>query len=172
MRLKSILNAIITTSIALISCSKSYNCVDPGIKPTFVGFTMTELDSLVLRQYKPNTNFQTLLGISSYNNYRLDYFQSNDTIRVFFSNPFVQIVPGYDWQLYIPSKNRIVSISNITSNHKTGYGNWGIFKIDPGTGSLPCENDIFSYQVDGKEINVSSNDSLANAHYYGFFINN
>ena len=61
---------------------------------------------------------------------------SNDTLIVFVNeSPIQTINENYDWQIYIPTKNRIVTISNIiTNNHEGRKG---------------CKDEIISFIQDG-----------------------
>ena len=157
-------------SCTLLSCTKSYNCADPVIRIGFIGFKQSDLDTLIVRQFKANTNFQTLIdtNLVMYQ-YNAMFTVSNDTITMFSQNPQSQIRNGYDWLVYIPAKNRTVAISNIVGDHKTGGRNWGIFSLDPGP---PCINDLFTAKVDSQQINIPKiTDTIGNTSYY-LFINN
>ena len=91
-------------------------------------------------------NFQTLLDTLIIINGGRGYFlTSNDTTIAGFSN----IMAGFDWQLYMPAKNKTVSITNIESEKRKGKRGYGIFSMDPGT---DCINNIFSAKVDNQVV--------------------
>jgi hypothetical protein len=121
--------------------TKTAACVDPVIEPSFVGYSMSDIDTMIIRMYKANDNFNTLLdtfkiancsGSSSDSNscYSSYYTASSDTINIFIqpgynesstsSNLYCQIRKGYDWSIYMPSIDQADSISNITIEQETG----------------------------------------------------
>jgi hypothetical protein len=95
------------------------------------------------------------------------YQTSNDTTTVFVSDASnsgeLGIKAGYDWQIFIPSINRTVFVSEIRSEKKTGKLSSGIFSMDK---VPPCTNSIFSAKMDNQIINLS--DSAG----YHLFIHN
>ncbi|MFL5740610.1 MAG: hypothetical protein ACJ75B_10365 [Flavisolibacter sp.] len=134
------LPALILTSV--FSCHLKHDCVDNYINPAFIGFLPSDIDSFVLRKYKPNDNFQHLLDtILVIDKYASIYTASNDTTVVYVnsSDPSHLITPGFDWQVYIPAKNKTVQISSITSTETEGPGR-------------TCYNPINSFNMDGQII--------------------
>ena len=87
-----------------------------------------------------NDNFQHLLDTTSViNQYASVYTVSHDTTIVYVnsSDPTDWIRPGFDWQLYIPAKNRTVQVSSILSTQVEGKGR-------------VCLNPINSFLLDGQ----------------------
>ena len=138
--------AIILLVILLTSCTKEYDCVDTSISPAFVGYSISDIDTFVTRKFIIGDNFQTLIDTLIIVNFGSGYFlTSGDTTVVYFSN----IKAGFDWQLYIPAKNKTVSITNIESEKRKGKRGYGIFSMDPGA---DCINNIFSAKIDNQKI--------------------
>jgi len=88
--------------------------------PEFIGFSAGELDTVVVRSYPLNDNF--LHPIDSMIFTRTEtpgmYITSNDTTFValnHISGPLKYIMPGHDWQIYLPAINRTISFSAINS---------------------------------------------------------
>jgi hypothetical protein len=117
-------------------------CLRNHINPALIGFSPADIDTLVLRAYKPNDSYLHLIDtVLIVNGYSAIYTTTNDTTVVFVndSNPGNWISPGFDWQIYIPAKNRIVSVSNIVSGETSGPGR-------------ACLNPINSFIQDGQHI--------------------
>lgn len=95
-------------------------CSNQYITPAFVGFSIYDLDTLIVREYKKDDNFLDLLDtvLISFDPNVLSFSTSNDTTIVvlnFISGEAKYIFPDHDWQIYIPAQNMTVSISNIIS---------------------------------------------------------
>lgn len=151
--------------IILPACTKEYNCGDIPIQPAFIGFAASDIDTFILRKFELNNNYQNLIdtfiirkGDSA------PYQMSNDTTTVFVSDASnsgeLGIKAGYDWQIFIPSINRTIFVSEIRSEKKTGKLSSGIFSMDKGP---ICTNSIFSAKMDNQIINFSDS-----AGYYLF----
>jgi hypothetical protein len=143
--------AIILVIILLTSCTKEYDCVDTQISPAFVGYSSSDIDTFVIRKFKISDNFQTLLDTSVITRSLSGHYEtSNDTTIVSISISPNPIKADFDWQLYIPAKNKTVLISNIVSEKRKGKRGFGIFSMDPGS---DCINNIFSAKIDNQHIN-------------------
>ena len=149
-----------------VSCTKEYDCTDLQIRPAFISFSPSDIDTFVLRKFKPADNFQHLIDtfIVTYG-YNANYQVSNDTTTVFVTDGKNGIKAGFDWQIFIPAKNKTVFVSDIVSEKKTGKRGHGIFSMDPTPG---CTNDIFSAKMDNQLINFSN---PVTAGYYLFIHN-
>ena len=106
--------------LALTSCNRTVPCSNQYITPAFVGFILSDLDTLVVRKYKKDDNFNTLLDTALIisNSNVLSSGSSNDTTIVllnYISGEEKYIFPDHDWQIYIPAKNMVVSISKFIS---------------------------------------------------------
>lgn len=160
MRVRSIITTLFS-SILISSCTKGYDCIDLQIQPVFINFLPSDLDTFVLRKFKAADNYQTLIDtfVVKYGYYGL-YQTSNDTTSVLVTDGKNGIKARFDWQLFIPAKNKTVLISDIISEKKTGKRGYGIFSMDPGPS---CTNDIFSAKMNNQIINFSNSDTAR--HY-------
>src|SRR5215217_1929453 len=108
---------VLMMSLVVISrCN--YPCQKNYISPVFIGYSQADIDTIVLRAYMPNDNFQHLIDTFIYNNCCATiYTTRGDTTVVYLnsSNPDHWISAGFDWQIYIPAKNKTVSITKIVS---------------------------------------------------------
>ncbi len=132
-----------------ISCK--YPCGNNEVKTSFINFSPVQLDTIVIRAYQPHDNFQHLTDtiLITKNDGRSVYTIRNDTtfIAINDSNPLHNIFPGNDWQIYIPSIRKTISISNITSENNEG--------------GKKCRNPITSFIQDGQLVHPT----YVNSHY-------
>ncbi len=154
--------------IILPACTKEYNCNDTPIQPAFIGFAASDIDTFILRKFKSNNNYQNLIDTFVIKSGGYSPYQtSNDTTTVFVSDAGnsgeLGIKAGYDWQIFIPSVNKTVFISEIRSEKKTGKLSYGIFSMDK---AGLCTNSIFSAKMNNQTINFSDS-----AGYYLFIHN-
>ena len=107
--------SIIFIFLFLHSCNRP--CSDNYINPVFVGFAPSDIDTFILKEYKPNDNYTHLIDtfLITLNGKLSVATTSNDTTIVsLYINDFPSYIhSGYDWQIYIPAKNKTVTISNI-----------------------------------------------------------
>jgi hypothetical protein len=118
--MKKIILIVLISHIALSGCHRTVPCSNQYITPVFVGFKISDLDTLVIREYKKDDNFIDLLdtALIATDNTVLSSGTSNDTTIVLLNQISGQekyIFPDHDWQIYIPATNMIVSMSNFVS---------------------------------------------------------
>ena len=111
---------IVLCAAAFTNCKRTVPCNDHFITPAFIGFALSDLDSVIIRQFKKEGNFQQLIdtAILSFDTSYLKSISSNDTTFVLLNHISGQekyIFPDHDWQLFITSKNLTYSISAILS---------------------------------------------------------
>ena len=132
------------------SCCMKHSCGNPNITPIFVGFSLSDIDTFIIRKYKQNDNFLHVLDTLTITNSPRSissYSSSNDTTLVYLDAISLgqqYIVPGNDWQIYLPKINRTISISNIVCP-QTESGCYSI-GVEPGG----CTNVITSIVQDGQ----------------------
>lgn len=136
--------------IALISCNRVIPFADQYITPAFVGFNLSDLDTLVVREYKKDDSFHNVLdsAVIITNRDVLASNSSSETTVVVFnhiSGEAKYIFPDHDWQIYIPAQNRVISMSKFdsprTNENCTSGGD-----LCPG-----CTNPIRSFLQNGQE---------------------
>lgn len=153
--------AVLIVLIFLESCTQEFDCANEQIQPAFINFSLPDLDTLVLRKFQPGNNYQNM--IDTFNviyGYHAQYLISNDTTIIFINDCKNGIKAGYDWQLFIPAKNKTIFISDIVSEKKTGKCGSGIFSMDKfGCG---CFNNVFSVKKDSQLISFSTADTARN----------
>lgn len=135
-------------------CTKKYDCENAQIPVAFINYPAADMDSFVLRKFKANENYRslldTLLVVSGQNTYNSS---ANDTTYLMVTDGKNGIKAGFDWQIFIPATNKTVLISNIISENKTGKRGYGIFSMDPAPG---CINNIYSVVIDNNPVNFTT----------------
>ena len=128
--------------VVLSSCGPNM-CRDQYITPVFIGFELSDLDTIVVRQYEKGSNFHQLIDtalVTSDTTFLKSKATVNDTTFVllnYISGREKYIFPDHDWQIYLPATNLTVSISNIVSPKTEGYSK-----------PLVCTNPINSFIQD------------------------
>jgi hypothetical protein len=135
-----------TMLIFFSSCNRTIPCSNVPISPAFVGFNITDIDTLIIREYRKDDNFQHLYDTALITNdpHVARYTTSHDTTIVVLnviSGEDKYILPNSDWQIYIPAKDTTISISNISSPQIT----YSCFGDDCG-----CANPIDSFRQNGQ----------------------
>ena len=110
----------ITFIISLAGCSREYNCTNENLHLSFIGFLKSDIDTLIIKKYAANNNFQQLINTVQFAIDTTGILQTNDTISFGGAAINNMIQYGNDWQIIIPSKNITVTISNIISPQEQG----------------------------------------------------
>ncbi|HSC36554.1 MAG TPA: hypothetical protein VLD19_01735, partial [Chitinophagaceae bacterium] len=115
--------------IVFCSCGRDVDCADSIIQPTFIGYSLADVDTMVLRRYKAGDGFNTLIDtflITTLNGRGTYVIAGRDSIQVYTSGVYGSngeqlnaIHVGYDWKLYIPATNKTVAITGIVSEHNS-----------------------------------------------------
>lgn len=156
---------IIFLSFVAAGCTKEFPCTDNQIQTAFVGFPAAQIDTFVLRKFKANDNFQTLIDtiLVTYGGSSGVYSTSNDTTSVSVNDGINGITAGFDWQVYVPARNKVVFVSDIKSEKKTGNCRKSIFSVD-GPGCY-CINKVFSANQDNQLVTFSNSPDAINTIY-------
>ena len=145
---------IFLTLLTIISsCSREYNCEDTSITPVFIKFQPADIDTLVIRKYAINSNFTNQLdsGIIEFGRSG-NYISQNDTTIIQSYSEKLSVKNGFEWQIYIPAKNKSINITDIKSENR-------IEKCSTGFSSklnCACTNQIFSCKKDNVQVNFSA----------------
>jgi hypothetical protein len=135
----------------ITGCRRTVPCLNQYITPAFVGFKLSDLDTLVIREFKKDDNFLTLLDTMLFitDSTILLAGSSNDTTIVllnFISGEEKYIFPDHDWQIYIPAKNMTDSMWNFVSPQTEQ-------KCTLGGDLCPtCSNPINSFLQNGQQV--------------------
>ncbi len=131
--------SIILLSIIFSSCAKC-PCIDQDLDPNFIGFEVSEVDTVIIRKYAKNNNFNNLIDTAFFDEKTSFTIQKNsDTISFPVRSGNFSINKNYDWVLFLPSINRNFKISDIISPQVSL----------PCPNKLQCINPIHSLSIDG-----------------------
>ena len=107
----------ILCAFILIFSACQYDCGVSGLSLIFVGYSNADVDTIVLRKFTGGQRFANLLDtvLITNDHVKFTYGQLNDTTGVFplYYRDNERPIPGFDWEVYIPSQNRTIKISNI-----------------------------------------------------------
>jgi hypothetical protein len=94
------------------------------IIPAFIGFSKSQMDTVILRRFTPGENFANLIDSVIITDPSLDtnccstfiYSRMGDTTLIFNRyDTIADIRAGYDWQIYIPNTRSTINITDIES---------------------------------------------------------
>ncbi len=142
---------IFISAILITGCDRTFPCYNQFVTPAFIGFKLSDLDTVIVREYEKGNNFSHLLdtAIIISDTTFLKSATSNDTTIILLnhiSGEEKEIFPDHDWQIYIPAQNLVVSMSNFASPQKTKKCLIG-GDLCPG-----CSNPIDSFLQNGQKI--------------------
>jgi hypothetical protein len=137
-------------SLFIFGCTRTYNCGNVNLQTAFINFEKNDLDTIIFRKYPTGNNFMDLIDSTVLVYDSTTFHQSNDTFYVQ-SYPLDGIKYGNDWQIYIPAKNKIISISDI--NSKQIKGKCGTLGEPLG---CHCSNSVNSIKVNNQTVDLSN----------------
>lgn len=147
--------------IIVSSCKREYSCNNDTVKLIFIGYTKADVDTLIVKKYAVNTNFQQLQDSMIITLDTTGITQNNDTISFDLNTPNNIIQFGSDWEVLIPSINKTVAISNIVSPQEQGKCGAGYLdKV-----ACVCYNSIQSLLQDGQTISYPARDTSFNGYH-------
>lgn len=132
---------VIIFCILLIYNSCTFWCGNGFINLAFIGFSQNDIDTIILKKYEPNNAYSHFIDSVVIDEQVARYTVRNDTtiLHVSIGDLNYYIERNFDWQVYIPAKNKTVFISNITSEDVKGT-------------NKRCLDPITSFVQDGQTI--------------------
>ena len=128
-------------------------CDNGNIKLGFIAFSDTATNSVIIRQFKKTSDFQTLVDTVLITQTSIAYKKSHDTLQVEYSfnkkNGYTSSTYGltseYDYEIYLPAIDKIFRISDIDEEYKMQKKG---FTSD----NSSCDNYIKAYSINGQKI--------------------
>lgn len=118
---------LLVVILSFFSCQPRPNCQRNQINPVFIGFTASEIDTIIIRKYTVNENFSNLLDTllidttyAFHYSYRYTVNHDSTILNIIVDTPQSAIVAGYDWKIFIPARNKTISISGIENGAHMG----------------------------------------------------
>jgi len=128
-------------SVALFSC-KDCPCIKAQLKFDLIGFSDSEADTIILRRFDLNGNFNLLKDSFLLHNNR--YTRLNDTLKLVAYTGDALLESNYNYEIFFPATGSLYRIFEI--NEPISYQNCGgIFATD----KVACENVITSCNLNG-----------------------
>lgn len=149
---------------------KNTPCSDSYLIPVFIGFTSSDIDTVVYRAYIPNDNFNHLVDtvlIITGGGWKLhdsdSLFVSTGGTGMVGSNTvkygYQDLTSGHDWSIYLPAIDTTIYISEIVDS---------VWESKQYLGNV-CWNPIKSCVVNGKFTKIEYMD-YGYAPYYGYML--
>jgi len=133
--------SLIVLSVALHSC-KECPCIKAQLKFDLIGFSDSEADTIILRRFDLNGNFNLLKDSFLLHNNR--YTRFNDTLKLVAYTGDALLESNYNYEIFFPATGNLYRIFEI--NEAIAYQNCGgIFATD----KVVCGNEIKSCNVNG-----------------------
>jgi hypothetical protein len=146
LQMKQTILVLLVIIMALAACNR-VACTASGIIPVFVGFSVSDLDTLIIREYERGNNFATPIDTNVVISDKAYGFTSlHDTVFVgqtTFYEGKQYFLADHDWQLYIPAQNITVSFSNFDSPQT--HEEYPLISDIGG-----CTNPIYSFEQNGQ----------------------
>lgn len=149
-----------------ISCTtKDVECTNPRMEAYFIGYTVPELDTLIIRKYRNDGTFTQKLDsmIFIHNNGLNTLFQNGDTIAMAAYREEFNIKADFDWQIIIPSINKTINIGPFTIEQKKGKCRSGLFNFT--RVNCDCPNNVKILKLNSQTITFPEN-----KYYLPFYI--
>jgi len=146
---------LIISILFFTSCGKTYQCPKDSLITTYISYTDSEIDTIILRRFKFGSNYGTRIDSTILTASNCQFHKVSDTVTLFPIDENIRINDDYDWQVFNPFDQKTVSISNIKFQmQETKRG--GLFRMDPAN----CVSYIISYNRDNTIVNSIGSDSL------------
>lgn len=117
------------------------------LNPSFVSFDSSETDTIILRRYAKNTNFNSFLDSTVLTPQNADFHFNVDTLSITSDTTKAKLVSYFDYILYLPSLNRSDSIQNIYETRDTKEGGHDL--------KCNCVNQVLFYQLNRDTLPIS-----------------
>lgn len=147
---------VIAFIVIVTGCNKDLACSDGVISLHLIKYTSQEIDTLILTQSEPGNSQQIINTRTLIKDQNMVHIVKGDTISIQESLEFIS--QSFDWQITIPSVNRIIKITSIEGERRTE-------RVGTFTTDAFCQNRLFSCVVDGIKITFPERNSGKNEIY-------
>jgi hypothetical protein len=135
---------IIALIVFLTSCGKKHPCAKENLLPAYVSYADTEIDTIILRRFRPGSNFAQKIDSVMLTSNNCQFYRNADTVilaPLYTANIFND---EYDWQIFNPFDKKTVSVSDMKFQILESRSR-GLFGMDPGS---VCISPLISYNRD------------------------
>jgi len=141
---KAIITFLPIFLIIFISC-KECPCTPAELRFDLIGFSNTEADTFIIREFEPNGNFSIKKATFLISNPAFARF--NDTLRIVAVPGTSLLKSQFDYEIFFPGSNSLFRITEINEQRST-QNCGGIFSTD----KVGCYNTIKSLKINGTVI--------------------
>lgn len=141
--------SILLLTFLLLSCGKKYECEKENLPSAFVGYADAEIDSVVLRRFKPGTAFSQQADSVLLSPANVFFSRHGDTVEFSPNAADLRLNGSYDYQLVNLFDHKITTLTDMAfriTERKSG----GIFSMDPGY----CASPLTGYKLNGAFVTV------------------
>lgn len=140
--------------LVLVSCGSKYTCPNQSLLPSFIGYKVTEVDSLILKRFAPGSNFTQLTDSFFYDVRNAYLRQHGDTVDVSFTGNSKRIDDDAEYRVQNVFDGKTVSIAGMRFEKKEerGHSLFGWDSFDA------CVSPVVSYNRDGAAVTVAKNE--------------
>ena len=128
------------------SCSKTCFCTDNKLSLGYVAFDGTETDTIILRRYDKNSNFNRLIDTIVITDQNTTFNNRQDTLTIHANAESTTLRSFYNYILYLPALNRSDSIRGIYEARDREEGSHNM--------DCNCINRVLSYQLNRDTVQV------------------
>src|SRR5687767_11408720 len=135
-------------SIILSSC-RDCTCIRANLYFGLIGFTESEVDTIILRRFDKKTNFSSQKDTLPFVN--VSFIRRNDTLLFSYFPESASLKSDFDYEIFFPEAGKIIRVSDITEifSEQRCNGPLAREKVD-------CVNEISSYKLNGQAAQPSS----------------
>ncbi len=113
--------ATVISAFVICGCGKKCACEAAGGHIQTVKFTSSEIDTVVIRRFEKNSNYQVLHDTALLNSLNTFYVsRGTDTTELATSDSVGLISTNWDYQVYIPATASTFNLSNISELQQRG----------------------------------------------------
>ena len=130
---------ILACTVTFAFCDRKCPCEKADAPFQLISFQKNEIDTVIIRRFIKGTGFQSLKDTLIADSTNTFYEKTGgDTVQIV-TDPKGHVVSDFDFEIYIPSVNRLTKISAITEQFNEGLCGH-------------CVNFIQSYSINGTEV--------------------
>ena len=136
---------LLFTCLVTVSCKKYIDCGLGQLTLSFVSFSDSEIDTIIVKRFDKNNGFLNTLDSIVIDMNTSNNANYNDTVVINFSirndNNFSS---KYDYIIYLPKIERTYKVNNIIEQYDKMRNSGGLFSFD----KRYCVNNITTYSID------------------------
>lgn len=136
---------LLFTCLVTVSCKKYIDCGLGQLTLSFVSFSDSEIDTIIVKRFDKNNGFLNTLDSIVIDMNTSNHANYNDTVVINFSiRNDHNFSSKYDYIIYLPKIERTYKVNNIIEQYDKMRNSGGLFSFD----KRYCVNNITTYSID------------------------